>query len=390
MMLLHRRNVCVVTGTRAEYGLLKPIMNRIKESSTLKLQLVSTGMHLLPEFGYTNKEIKKDGFEIDAEVPIVVGGSTKVSMATSIGMGVISLTQTFDILKPDIILVLGDRFEIFAASIAASYSGRIVAHIHGGDKLQSGYDEYTRHAITKISHIHFPATKKSAERILKMGEEPFRVSVTGSPSIETILNSPLLSRNELFEKLELNLRKKIILLVQHPVSTCPETAVEELQLTLDSVVELGHQVVLIYPNMDPGGVRMIETIKEYEGLYPDDIKSFKSLPFEYYLSLMRHSEFMIGNSSSGIIEAPSFHIPVINIGPRQEGRERSDNVIDVDYNKKEIEIAIEKVLNDGVFKEKVRKCINPYGNGNTSNLICDILEKINIDDKLLIKKITYD
>jgi UDP-hydrolysing UDP-N-acetyl-D-glucosamine 2-epimerase len=223
-----------------------------------------------------------------------------------------------------------------------------------------------------------------------MGEEPFRIFITGSPSIETILNAPLLSRDKLIEKLKLNPGKKIILLVQHPISTCPEKAAEEMQLTLDSVIQLGHQVVLIYPNMDPGGVLMIEKIKEYEGLYPDVINSFKNISFEHYLSLMMHSEFMIGNSSSGIIESPSFHIPVINIGSRQEGRERSDNVIDVGYDKKEIAEAIEKVLNDDIFKKIVSKCINPYGDGSTSNLICNTLENINIDQKLLVKKLTYD
>ncbi|NPE27391.1 UDP-N-acetylglucosamine 2-epimerase (hydrolyzing) [Methanococcoides sp. SA1] len=382
--------ICVVTGTRAEYGLLKQIIKQIRKSNDLELQLVATGMHLLPEFGNTVDNIRNDGFILDAEVPIMVGGNTKSSMATSIGIGVISLTQTFEILEPDIVLILGDRFEIFAAAIAASYSGRIVAHVHGGDRSEGGYDEYTRHSITKISHIHFPATNKSAERILKLGEEPERITIAGSPALETIMEQQLLSKKEICETYLLNPFKEYIIVVQHPLSTCPEKAAEEMEITLDSVINTNKQIIVIYPNNDPGGLQMIEVIKKYEVLHLDQIRSYQSIPFEHYLSLLKNSDLLIGNSSSGIIESPSFNIPVINIGMRQKGREKANNVIDVPHDRKSIEKAIHKAFNDPDFKNEVNACINPYGEGNTSRIICDVLANININRELLIKRTTYD
>lgn len=384
------RKVCVVTGTRAEYGLLKQVIMQIDRSNDLELQLVATGMHLLPEFGNTVNDIRNDGLIIDAEVPSMVGGDSKSSMASSIGIGVISLTQTFEILNPDIVLILGDRFEILAAAIAAAYSGRVVAHMHGGDKLQSGYDEYTRHAITKMSHIHFPATKKSAERILKLGEEPERITIAGSPSLETILSQKLLSKDEACDKYSLNVSNGLILVVQHPLSTEPKKAAEEMALTLDSVIDTDKKIIVIYPNTDPGGIQMIEVIKRYERQYPDRIKAYKSLPFEDYLSLLKISDIMIGNSSSGIIESSSFHVPVVNIGMRQAGRERANNVIDVPYDRELIDKAIYKALNDQGFKNEVNKCVNPYGEGTTSKIICDVLVDVDITDELLIKQITYE
>jgi UDP-N-acetylglucosamine 2-epimerase (non-hydrolysing)/GDP/UDP-N,N'-diacetylbacillosamine 2-epimerase (hydrolysing) len=382
--------ICVITGTRSEYGLMKPTIERISYSENLILQLVSTGMHLLPEFGLTNDRIKEDGFNIDAEVPMIVGGDTQKSMASSIGVGIIALTQTFSILDPDIVLILGDRFEIFAAAIAASYSGRVVAHIHGGDKLLGGYDEYTRHAITKISHIHFPATEKSAKRILQLGEEPERIFIVGSPSLETILNKELHSKDEICRLLDMDPKKDFVLLVQHSISTEPEKAGEEIRLTLEVLLKSDYPIVLIYPNSDPGGLKMIEVIHEYEKRYPQKIVSFKSLPFEHYLSLLKNSKFMIGNSSSGIIESSSFHIPVINIGKRQQGRERADNVIDVGYSEDEINAAIDKVLYDSAFLRTVKECKNPYGEGITSKIICETLSNLVIDGNMLTKRITYD
>lgn len=384
-----KRKICVVTGTRAEYGILKALLKKIKESKKLKLQIIATGMHLLPEFGLTVNEIEKDGFSIDAKVPMMVGGDDKVSMAMSIGVGIISLTTAIEKLNPDIVVVFGDRFEMLAAAIAAAYSGRVVAHISGGDSPRAGYDEYSRHAITKISHIHFPTTRKSAERIVKLGEDPKYVFPVGSTALDTILSEKTPAKEFLCKKYGLDGNKPILLVIQHPVSTNPENAQREIKTTLDAVVELGHQAVVIYPNADPGGRKMIEVIKEYHQKYPDKIHACGSLPFEEYLGLMKITDVMVGNSSSGIIEAPSFHLPVVNIGPRQEGRERSENVIDVDYDKNEIKKAIQKALFDKKFRSKVKRCKNPYGDGKASERIVKILSKIKIDQKILQKKITY-
>lgn len=385
----NKRKICVVTGTRAEYGILRALLKKIKESNKLRLQIIATGMHLLPEFGLTVKEIEKDGFKIDAKVPMIVKGDKKASMAMSIGVGIVGLTRAIEALDPDIVVVVGDRFEILAAAIAAAYSGRVVAHLSGGDSPRAGYDEYSRHAITKISHLHFPTTQKSAERIIKLGENPKHVFPVGSTAIDTILNEKIPPKEFLCEKYGLASNKPIILVVQHPVSTNPESAEREISVTLEAIVELGHQIVLIYPNVDPGGRKMIKVIKKFKQKYPDRIRAYESLPFIEYLGIMKIADVMVGNSSSGIIEAPSFKLPVVNIGSRQEGRERSQNVIDVGYDKDQIKKAINKALYDKKFKEKVKRCKNPYGDGKASERIVKILSKIKLDQKLLQKKITY-
>jgi len=389
MWMRDKRKICVVTGTRAEYGILKALLKKIKESNKLKLQIIATGMHLLPEFGLTVKEIEKDGFKVNAKVPTMAGGDDKASMAISIGAGIVGLTKAIEKPSPDIVVVFGDRFEMLAAAVAAAYSGRVVAHLSGGDSPRAGYDEYSRHAITKISHLHFPTTRTSAERIIKMGEDPKYVFTVGSTAIDTILNVKKPPKEFLCKKYNLDVDEPILLVVQHPVSTDPETAENQITITLAAVIELGYQVILIYPNADPGGRRIIKVIKKFKQKYPEKIHAYESLPFEDYLGIMKIADVMVGNSSSGIIEAPSFHLPVINIGLRQEGRDRSQNVIDVGHDKGQIKRAINKALHDKKFREKVGRCKNPYGDGKASERIVRILRKIKLEKKLLQKKITY-
>jgi len=386
----NKRKICVVTGTRAEYGLLKPVMEKIRDSDKLELQILVTGTHLLPELGLTIKNIEMDGFKIGAKVPIKTEGDEKKFMVEAIGFAIVDTTRVFDRLGSDIVLLLGDRFEIFSAAIAASYSGKVLAHMAGGDKTQAGYDEYTRHAITKIAHLHFPATKKSAERIIKLGENPDHIFTVGSTSIDTILNKQLSSKQELYRKYNLDKEKPLFLLVQHSLSTSPETADNEIRTTLEAILEFDAKTIGIYPNVDPGGRRMIKVIQEFGEKYPKKLKFYKSLPFEEYLGIMKIADIMIGNSSSGIIESPSFHLPVVNIGPRQRDRERADNIIDAEHKKEEIAEAIKKALYDEDFKGKVKKCKSPYGDGTASSQIVKVLTDIKIDKKLLEKQITLD
>jgi UDP-hydrolysing UDP-N-acetyl-D-glucosamine 2-epimerase len=385
--MARKRKICVVTGTRAEYGILKPAMNAIKKSPTLELSVIVTGMHLAQQFGYTLREIEEDGFRIDAKVDMLLSGDTGTAMAKSIGNGIISISQALDIIKPDIILILGDRIESFAAAIAGAYMNIPIAHIHGGDSAKAGLDEYARHAITKLAHIHFPATEKSAERIIKMGEDQSNVFVVGAPGLDSILNEKLIEPEKVAKMYSLDLSEPILLVMQHPVTTEVEDAQKQIRETLDVVVELRHQTVLIYPNADAGGRRMIEVIKEYEKY--SFIKAFKSITHKEYLSLMRIASVLIGNSSSGIIEAPSFGLPVVNIGSRQEGRQRAENVIGVNYDKEEIKDAIKTAIYDVNFKEKLKNCKNSYGDGKAGIRIADVLSKIKIDKKLLQKRLTY-
>jgi UDP-N-acetylglucosamine 2-epimerase (non-hydrolysing)/GDP/UDP-N,N'-diacetylbacillosamine 2-epimerase (hydrolysing) len=380
------RKIAVVTGTRAEYGIFRPVLKAIKASPKLDLALIVTGMHLSEEFGGTAKEIEKDGFKIDANVEMLHTGDTGAAMARSIGKCVHEMANVLEGTKPDVLLLLGDRAEMLAAATAASYMGVPIAHLHGGE-VSGGVDEPVRHAISKLAHIHLPTTEKSAERIIKMGEERSRVFIVGAPSLDTILNEKLPKRAELAKKYRLDPSKPILLVIQHPIVTEANEAAAQVKETLEAIVKLKHQTIVIYPNADAGGRRMIKVIKKYGG-YPF-VRSFKSIPYADYLGLMRMASVMVGNSSSGIIEAPPFHLPVVNIGSRQRGRERSTNVIDVGYNRREIIKAVGKALHDAKFRERVRKCKNPYGDGKASQRIVKVLSKIKITPQLLQKRITY-
>jgi GDP/UDP-N,N'-diacetylbacillosamine 2-epimerase (hydrolysing) len=382
-----KRKVAVVTGTRAEYGILYPVLKAIEQHPKLQLLLIATGMHLSHEFGYTVQELGKNGFHIDAKVDMLLSNDTLTSMSKSIGIGIIGLAQTWEQVEPDVIVVLGDRVEPLAAAISGSYMNIPISHIHGGDTGKGGLDESARHAITKFAHIHFPATKKSAERIIGMGEDRWRVHAVGSPALDTILNEPLLPPKIIAKKLGLDLSRPVILVVQHPVTTQVEEAPEQMRQTLQAIVQLQYPTIVIYPNSDAGGRRMIEVIKQYES-YPF-VKTFTSLPRKEYLSLMRVASVMVGNSSSGIIDAPSFGLPVVNVGIRQEGRERGKNVIDVAHKKSDIARTLEKALSDKKFLTEVKKCENPYGDGKAGPRIAKSLSQLAITPRLLQKKNTY-
>ena len=373
-----KRKILYITGTRADYGLMKSVLREIENHPKLELELIATGMHLMPEFGMTINEIKKDGFKIH-EIAATYEQDNKQSMANFVGKFIQLLTDKVKKIKPDIILLLGDRAEMLAGAIVGTYLTIPVAHIHGGD-ISSTVDEIVRHAITKLAHIHFSATEKSAERIIKMGEDPSNVFVVGAPGLDIILNENLIEPTKLSEKYNLDLSEPILLVIQHPVTTEVEDAPTQIRETLEAISELRYQTILIYPNADAGGRNMIEVIKEYEK-HPF-IKIFKNIPYKEYLSLMNIASVMVGNSSSGIIEAPSFGLPVVNIGTRQEGRQRAENVIDVDYDKEQIKAAIKKALDDENFKGKVKNCKSPYGDGGVGVRITDILSEIKIDKKI--------
>lgn len=379
------RKIIYITGTRADYGLMFPVLSTIKTHPKLDLILIVTGMHLMSEFGKTIKEIEKDNFEV-YQIKETYEMDDKASMARFIGRCANRFVDAFDYICPDIILLLGDRGEMLAGAITGAYMNIPIAHIHGGD-VSSTIDEPARHAITKLSHIHFPATQKSAERVIKMGEEKWRVHIVGAPALDSILSEKLIKPERIAKKYNLDLSKPIVLMVQHPVTTECDEATKQIRDTLNAIVELKYQTILIYPNADAGGRRMITVIKEYDKY--QFIQTFKSIPREDYLSLMKIVSVMIGNSSSGIIEAASFHLPVVNIGTRQYGRECAGNTIDVDYNKNEIIRAIKKGLYDEEFRAKVKRCKNPYGDGKASERIVNVLSEIKIDKKLLQKRLTY-
>lgn len=379
------RKILYISGTRADYGLMRQTLFCIRRHPELELEVVATGMHLMPEFGKTIDELRRDKFKIH-KLEAIYKYDNRESMANFIGEFILRFTERIKKIKPNIILVLGDRAEMLAAAIVGVYLTIPVAHIHGGD-VTSTIDEIARHAITKLSHIHLTATRRATERIIKMGEDPWRVHLVGAPGLDTILNEKLFSNDEIAKKYNLDLSKPILLVIQHPVTAELENAQQQMMETMETIKELNHQTIVIYPNADAGGRKVIKVIERYRK-YPF-IKIYKSIPYKDYLTLMKVASAMVGNSSSGIIESLAFHLPVVNIGTRQEGRERAGNIIDVDYCKDKIKAAIKKAIYDKKFKEQVKNCRSPYGDGKASERITKVLSNIKIDKKLLQKKITY-
>ena len=380
------RTIAVVTGTRAEYGYLKPLMEAIEKDNQLGLLPIITGMHLLSDFGNTSTLVKKD-FPKSVKIPMDLPGDTLKDMANYLASGITNFAEYFNTHRPDILVVLGDRSESLAAALAAIYLNIPIAHINGGDVTGTTIDESLRHAITKLSHIHFVHTRSNAKRIQKMGEEKKRIFITGALTIDVIRHASLLSKQNIVKKYHLDPTKKIFLVVQHPISTLKDKGYDQLKQLLSALDAVKEQTILLYPNCDAGGRKFIELIKQYDK--KPYFHCYKNIPHEKYLSIMKSASLMIGNSSSGILEAPSFKIPVINIGTRQQGRERSNNIIDIEPKKKNILKAIDFALTNKNFLIKVKNCKNKFGAGNAAQKIVKILKTIPIDEKLIQKQITY-
>lgn len=386
------RKIGVITGSRAEYGYLKPLMEKIREYSRFELQVFVTGMHLVKEYGYTIREILNDNFKATDNVDMgLKADNTDYDMATSIGRGIIGFADVFNKRKPDIVVVFGDRIESLAASIAAVSLNIPIAHVGGGEVGLGDIDDSIRHSITKFAHLHFTSSKQSEERVWKLGEEKWRVFRVGALSLDTILNQKLIQKEKLFKKYSIP-DKSIVLVCYHPTTTEWMDAGKQMKLVMTAVTKMAKEedmcIVVIYPNYYPGGYQIVQTIKKSRGKHKN-IYIFESLPYLDFISLMSASSVFVGNSSSGIIEAPSIGVPYVCIGIRQEGREKAKNVINVRCNPTEIIEAIKKALHDADFLNTIKKRESPYGDGKASDRIVKVLSKIRIDKKLLQKKITY-
>ena len=380
------RKIAVVTGTRAEYGLLYWIIKGIHEDPELELQLIVTGMHLSPEFGLTVKEIEKDGFPIVERVEMLLSSDTETAIATSMGLGMIGFAKAYERLKPDILVVLGDRFEILSAVAAATPFRLPVAHIHGGEVTEGVMDDLFRHAITKMSHIHFTATDEYKKKVIQMGELPENVFCLGAPGLDNIYKLDLIDKEELYQELGLPFETKVGVVTYHPVTLEKGTAelqISELLQALRSFPDI--YWVFTLPNADTGGRIIAKLINDFAGNNPDKGKVFASLGCVRYLSLLKHASVMVGNSSSGIIEAPSFELPVVNVGDRQRGRVRGQNVIDVHCKRADIIEAIKKVISLE-FKTALKGMKNPYGEGRGSEKILEKLKTIPLSDRLIKKR----
>ena len=378
------RKIAVITGTRAEYGLSRSIFEAIERNHSLELAVIVTGMHLMKEFGYSYRLIEEDGFSIEHNTGVVQKDDTGFAMAEAFGQNVISIAEALATIKPDIMMVLTDLGHTLAGAIAASHLNIPVAHVHGGD-VSGGIDELIRHATTKFSHIHFPASELSAERLRRMGEEPWRIFMFGAPGIDEIKNSKPIDKNDLSEKYGLHPGETFVIVIQHPVTT-EEDVGNQIRETISALKELKIKAIIIYPNVDAGG-RII--IKEYQALRSEPyISMYKNIPRQDYLNLLKYASCMIGNSSSGIIEAPYFKLPVINIGTRQRNRQRAGNVIDVEYNRHQIVNAVKKAVSNEFIKS-LDDITSPYGRGNAGEKMARVLAEIELNDKLINKVLNY-
>lgn len=382
------RKILVVTGTRAEYGLLYWTMKKIKEDENLELQLIVTGNHLVPEYGLTVESIKRDGFRIDEEIDMIISSNNKSAILKSMGIEMIQMAQVLERLKPDIMLVLGDRYEIFIAVTCAMMMNIPIAHMNGGESTEGAIDEQIRHAITKMSHIHFPGAESYKEKIIKMGEEPWRVNNVGQAGIENIKRLNLLNREEICNELGIDCYKKILLITYHPTTLKVDGIHSEIDNLLFALEECSEEIIFTYPNADFGSRYIVDKINEFVNKR-SNAHIFYSLGQLRYLSVMKNCDAVIGNSSSGILEAPYFKVPVVNIGDRQKGRLRCKNIIDCSNNQIDIEKAIYLAVYDQEFRESIFDIKNIYGDGNTSEEIVKILKNIDIDKKLLLKKLNY-
>ena len=380
-------NICVVTGTRAEYGLLRWVMDGIKKSNILNLQLIATGMHLSPEFGLTYREIENDGFHINRKVEMLVSSDTKEGLAKSMGLGLIGFADALGALKPDMLLILGDRFEIFSVAAAAMVARIPVAHLHGGEATEGLIDEPIRHSVTKMSHLHFVATEEYKNRVIQLGEQPDRVFRVGGLGLDNIVNLSLLNMRALEASLDFKLGPKNLLVTFHPVTLEESTSAEQMAELLAALDELTDtHIIFTMPNADSDGRVLFKLIEQFVADHPC-AKSFISLGQLRYLSCIAHVDAVVGNSSSGLIEVPSFKKGTINIGDRQRGRIKADSVIDCKPTKHSILETIEK-LYSLQFQEILKNVLNPYGTGGASARIVKKLEKVNLDN--ILKKKFFD
>lgn len=365
--------ICVVTGTRAEYGLLRNLLLKLRDTENVKLDLVVTGSHLSDQFGNTQEEIVKDGFDDYIRIAIPLEDDSKEGMAVSTGIAVQKFAELFKGYKPDIIIVLGDRFEILAAVIAAHIIGISVAHIAGGDVTEGAVDDAIRHCITKMSQLHFPGCEQSAKRIVQMGEEPDRVFNVGEPGVENCLNLKLMSRNELSENLNFAINCHDYSVVTfHPVTMENNTAIEQVYQLIHAMDDQkGMFYIITMANADAGG-RVINEIWQKEGKKRENWLVVPSLGVLRYLSAVKYAKLVIGNSSSGVIEVPALGTPTINIGDRQKGRMMAESVIQCDPTQDQITLAIQKGMTPE-FQKMAKNIKSPFGDGTTSSQIVQIV-----------------
>lgn len=379
------RRVGVVTVARSDYGHLRPVLEGIQRAPELEAVLYVAGAHLDPAFGSTVREIEADGFAIAERLPLPGGGDSPEAIAASTGRGVEAFARAFARGRPDLLVVLGDRFEMLAAAVAALPFALPVAHIHGGEVSEGAMDNQIRHAITKLAHLHFASAAPHARRIAQMGEEAWRIHTVGGPGLDRITARPALSREALASELDLPAAGPWLLVTFHPVTLEYRDTAAHVDELLAALEKTDGTLILTYPNADTSGRLIMERLEEFAGRHPARCRLVRNLGERLYLSLLRHADVMVGNSSSGLIEAPSFGLPAVNIGARQRGRLRGANVIDVEPARHEILRGIETAQTPA-FRALARGGGNPYGDGRTAPRIVEILRTVPLDARLVQKR----
>lgn len=372
--------ICVATGTRAEYGLLKPLMTAIQNQPDWQLQVLATGAHLSPEFGLTYKVIEDDGFKIDKKVEMLLSSDTASSIIKSMGVGMIGFADALGDLKPDVIIILGDRYEMLSVASSALIFNIPIVHIHGGEVTEGAYDDAIRHAITKMSHIHFASTEKYRNRIIQMGEDPDLVFNVGAIGLDNVKNINMLSKEELEKELGITFKKYNYQVTFHPTTLDKESPEVQFQILLDAISQQEESLfIFTKSNADTGGRIINEMIDRFVNENPEKTAAFTSLGNLRFLSLVKMCDAVAGNSSSGIVEVPSLKTATINIGDRQKGRIQAETVLNTPVDVEEILKAFDLVKTDA-FKQKIENSRNPYGEGNTTDQIVEVLKRVDLSD----------
>jgi len=388
-MLKKNKLILGVTGIRSEYDIMSSVFRAIDSHPELELQLVVTGAHLSDAYGCTVDEVYKDGFIVAEEIESLINSDEASGRVKGLAIQLQGLVQTVTRVRPDILLVLGDREEAMTTALVGAYMNIPVAHLCGGDRVIGNVDDQVRHAVTKLAHIHFVTNFESASRILNLGEESHRIFNVGNPGLDRLSEVPHIDRAELFSRLGFSILEDepFIILIQHALSTESSQAYGQMKESLEAIRELGIKTIISYPNSDAGGQQMIRAIREYES--ESFIYHAKNIPRLEFVNLMRHASCLLGNSSAGILEAPFLKLPVINVGNRQRGRLHANNVQFVPHDKNTIIRAVQLAVYNQSYRDTVATCSNPYGDGRSSTRIADILASVLIDNALLVKEITY-
>lgn len=381
----HKRQVCVITGSRAEYGLLYRLMRLIQDDVGLELQLIVTGMHLSPEFGNTYRQIERDGFYIDRKIESLVSSDTAVGVSKSMGLGIIGFSDALQQLLPNLIVVLGDRFEVFSAACAAMIARIPIAHLHGGEITEGAYDEAMRHSITKMSHLHFTSTEDYRKRVIQLGENPNRVFNVGAIGLDALKNLQLMEKSEFENSIGLGLNKRNLLVTFHPATLSTSPANTQFSELLEAIDDLkSTNIIFTKPNADTDGRVIIRMIDDFVANNSERSVAFESLGQRRYLSALRYVDAVVGNSSSGLIEAPSFRIGTVNIGDRQRGRVKADSIIDCIPERGAIRQAIKHIYSKE-FQAMLKQVVNPYELDDTAIRVIDVLRDYPLKN-ILVKR----